>query len=93
VFKDLKEFECRTLHGTHIDIFTAVNCRTIADPNFKSITKCSGLEIDESKFFYPFFIVINLYGMFQVIFQYYVSLLHLKRYERIFLNYISKGGV
>ena len=67
--KDLREFECRTVHGTHIDFFTAVNCRTITDPNFKSIMKCSGLDIYEHKIVVSLFMVIKLYGMIQVIFS------------------------
>ena len=57
------------MHGTHIDFFKVVNCRTTADPNFKSIMKCSGLDIDEYKFVVSFVMVIKLRGMFQVIFS------------------------
>jgi len=65
----MREFECRTVHGTHIDFFTVANCKTTADPNFKSIMKPSGLDIDEYKIVVSLVMVIKLYGMFRVIFS------------------------
>jgi hypothetical protein len=62
--------------GTRIDFFTAVNCGTILDQNFKSIMKYSGLNIDEYKIVVSIFMVIKLY--YSGNFQYYVSLLYLQ---------------
>jgi hypothetical protein len=41
----------------------------MADPSFKSIMKCPGLNIDEYKIVASFFIVVKLYGMFRVVFN------------------------
>ena len=67
---------------TGIDFITVLYSKAIADPNFKSIMNFPGLNIDGYKIFVSFFLVINLYAVFQV-----VSLLYLKMYIRIFLNY------
>ena len=48
------------MHDTNIDFFTVVNFGAIADPKFKSIMKCFGLDIDEHNIVVSIFMVINL---------------------------------